>query len=148
MSVLSALNDQHSCMVHRQLDSCPTKEDEVDDPEGLVISLMLHQRQALAWLTWREAQNPAGGILADDMGLGKTLTMISFILLQRQKGDTDQKKKQQVEQSGLILSSATLVVAPASLIYQWSNEIKRRCSPRTLKVVMHHGPQRETNPHK
>lgn len=27
------------------------------------VTLLAHQRRALAWLLWREAQNPCGGIL-------------------------------------------------------------------------------------
>ncbi len=52
-----------------------------------------------------------GGILADDMGLGKTVQAIAFILSERQKG--------------LPKPPPTLVVAPASLIYNWEAEIKR-----------------------
>jgi len=63
----------------------PAEGDEETDPAGLKSSVQLfpHQRQALAWLLWRETQSPGGGILADDMGLGKTLTMISLILKHR-----------------------------------------------------------------
>lgn len=29
------------------------------------VPLLLHQRQALAWLLWRESQRPCGGILGE-----------------------------------------------------------------------------------
>ena len=47
----------------RSLETCPTPTTECDDPFGLNVSLMIHQRQALAWLLWRENQTPSGGIL-------------------------------------------------------------------------------------
>ncbi len=49
--------------------------------------------------------NQFGGILADDMGLGKTLQVISFLL---------------VEHTG-----CSLIVCPASLVYNWKHELER-----------------------
>lgn len=71
--------------IHTSLETMPAEGDEESDPIGLKSSVRLfpHQKQALAWLLWRENQDPPGGILADDMGLGKTLTMISLILRHR-----------------------------------------------------------------
>ena len=58
----------------------------------------------------RLARTPGlGGILADDMGLGKTLQMIAHILARVEAGDT----------------KPTLVVCPASLVYNWTAELER-----------------------
>ncbi len=43
----------------------PSSEAEEEDPAGLKVNLMQHQRQALAWLNWREQQHPPGGILGN-----------------------------------------------------------------------------------
>ena len=61
-----------------------------------------------------------GGILADDMGLGKTLQVISVLLAVGQ----EQGK------------STSLVVCPASLVYNWQEEFERFAPElRTLAVV-------------
>ncbi|CAL1548467.1 unnamed protein product [Lymnaea stagnalis] len=141
--------------LHKQLDTCPADSTELPDPKGLKVSLMPHQRQALAWLAWREQQHPPGGILADDMGLGKTLTTISHIL--RQKVATESlgeeewlSRNKQVEKldKAVKKSRATLIIAPASLIHQWAKEIERRVKPELLKFIVYHGPTREKNIHK
>ncbi|KAH9492952.1 transcription termination factor, RNA polymerase II [Bulinus truncatus] len=140
--------------IHKQLESCPNENVEQPDPEGLKITLMPHQRHALAWLAWREQQHPPGGILADDMGLGKTLTILSHILNQRDTTEDESQtlwlnKKKEVEklEKGLKKSRATLIITPASVIHQWAKEIERRFQPGLLKFVLYHGPDRDKSIH-
>ncbi|CAH8390854.1 unnamed protein product [Eruca vesicaria subsp. sativa] len=59
---------------------------EIDLPDGLLsVSLMKHQKIALAWMFQKETRSAPclGGILADDQGLGKTISTIALILKQR-----------------------------------------------------------------
>ena len=49
----------------RQFTDMPKPEEELEDPEGLTVPLMTHQKQALRWLSWRETQQPPGGILGN-----------------------------------------------------------------------------------
>uniref|UniRef100_A0A8C3I8I9 Transcription termination factor 2 n=1 Tax=Chrysemys picta bellii TaxID=8478 RepID=A0A8C3I8I9_CHRPI len=133
--------------LHRSLESCPTEEIVAEDPSGLKVPLLLHQKQALAWLLWRESQRPCGGILADDMGLGKTLTMIALILAQKrlEKGKGKEKKLEMwlsKHDSSVILSRGTLIICPASLIHHWKKEVERHVSSGKLRVCLYHGPNR------
>ncbi|NXB31503.1 TTF2 factor, partial [Eulacestoma nigropectus] len=133
--------------LHKSLESCPTEETAAEDPSGLKVPLLQHQKQALAWLLWRESQRPCGGILADDMGLGKTLTMIALILAQKQL--KTEKRKETLEiwlsknESTVISSNGTLVICPASLIHHWKKEIERRVAFGKLRVYLYHGPNRD-----
>uniref|UniRef100_A0A665V1T7 Transcription termination factor 2 n=1 Tax=Echeneis naucrates TaxID=173247 RepID=A0A665V1T7_ECHNA len=129
--------------LHKSLESCPDGEIEVP--------LLAHQKRALAWLLWREAQNPCGGILADDMGLGKTLTMIALILTKKIKAKEGDEKKEQkkVEKwlsktdSSVVVSKGTLIICPASLIHHWKMEIEKHVKTGKLSVYLYHGPNRE-----
>ncbi|XP_026514805.1 transcription termination factor 2 isoform X2 [Terrapene carolina triunguis] len=125
--------------LHRSLESCPTEEIVAEDPSGLKVPLLLHQKQAVAWLLWRESQRPCGGILADDMGLGKTLTMIALILAQKrlEKGKGKEKKLEM-----WLSKHGTLIVCPASLIHHWKKEVERHVSSGKLRVCLYHGPNR------
>lgn len=145
-AVHSAISDAINHL-HKSLESCPTEQAVAEDPSGLKVPLLLHQRQALAWLLWRESQRPCGGILADDMGLGKTLTMIALILTQKQMKTEKGSKKLEVwlsrNDSTVIPSCSTLIICPASLIHHWKKEIDRRVSFGKLRVYLYHGPNRE-----
>ncbi|XP_069724065.1 transcription termination factor 2 [Phaenicophaeus curvirostris] len=134
--------------LHKSLESCPTEQTTAEDPSGLKVPLLLHQKQALAWLLWRESQRPCGGILADDMGLGKTLTMIALILAQKQL-NTEKRKEEKLEiwlsknDSAVVPSHSTLIICPASLIHHWKKEIDRRVSYGKLRVCLYHGSNRD-----
>lgn len=51
--------------LHGSLESCPKENTLAEDPNGLKVELMPHQKRALAWLMWREKQKPSGGILGN-----------------------------------------------------------------------------------
>nr|XP_040057960.1 transcription termination factor 2 [Gasterosteus aculeatus aculeatus] len=133
--------------LHKSLESCPDPEAEFPDPKGIKVPLLAHQRRALAWLLWRENQNPCGGILADDMGLGKTLTIIALILAKKTKANKEAETKPQSwiskTDSSLVASTGTLIICPASLVHHWKREIERHVKTGKLMVYLYHGPQRE-----
>ncbi len=82
-------------------------------PKSLDKVMRDYQKDGFIWLrTLRH--NGFGGILADDMGLGKTLQVLSLLL--SIKEETDRNKKP---------NRCSLVVCPASLVYNWQHEIKR-----------------------
>ncbi|KAM9242890.1 transcription termination factor 2 [Dugong dugon] len=132
--------------LHRSLASCPGEAAVAEDPPGLKVPLLLHQKQALAWLLWRESQKPQGGILADDMGLGKTLTMIALILTQKNKEKNKEKDKKSVtskDESCNFTSHGTLIICPASLIHHWKNEVEKHVTLDKPRVYLYHGPNRD-----
>ncbi|KAK7807818.1 hypothetical protein U0070_012052 [Myodes glareolus] len=134
--------------LHRSLESCPGETAVAEDPAGLKVPLLLHQKQALAWLLWRESQKPQGGILADDMGLGKTLTMIALILTKKNQEKSKEKDKSLTvtwlskNDSSVFTSNGTLIVCPASLIHHWKNEVEKRVHSNKLRICLYHGPSR------
>ncbi len=77
-------------------------------PASLASVLRNYQKTGFRWLKTLERYG-FGGILADDMGLGKTLQMISLILDAKERGET----------------RPSLVVCPASLVYNWKQEFAK-----------------------
>ena len=130
--------------IHKSLETMPLEGNEEEQPSCLKASITLfgHQKQALAWLLWRETQHPPGGILADDMGLGKTLTMISLILKHREI--TEQRRAEgEVEDSDwkerlgdLVESATTLIICPASLLGQWEKEVENKVRGSQVRLLV------------
>ncbi|KAK8217399.1 hypothetical protein M8818_001155 [Zalaria obscura] len=136
----------------------PEKEEEEEEEEedgtveGLVVKLLPHQVEGVAWMLDKEIGErkkngvlPKGGILADDMGLGKTVQSVALILTNPRppldaKADPDHPKR---KFPGKEVGKGTLVVAPLALIKQWESEIKTKVEDsHALKVLVHHGPNR------
>jgi hypothetical protein len=89
-------------------------------PESLAPVLRDYQKFGFQWMKTLSHYG-FGGILADDMGLGKTLQSIAYLL----------SELPAIRQEG----NPALIVCPASLTYNWRNELKR-FAPEIRAVVM------------
>lgn len=79
-------------------------------PERLTPVLRDYQTYGYQWMKML-ANYRFGGILADDMGLGKTLQSIAFLV-----SVLPEIRSQELP---------AIIVAPASLVYNWRNELKK-----------------------
>ena len=104
----------------RQFDSIA--DADFVEPESLRDVLRPYQREGFKWLSTL-ANLGFGAILADDMGLGKTLQMIAFLLSRHEDGN----------------AKPSLVVCPASLVYNWVSELTRFAPELRCAAVV--GPQ-------
>ncbi len=112
-------------------------------PKGLRCELRPYQAEGLGWLLHLQSSK-LGGCLADDMGLGKTLQILA--LIQYNKENLKPGKINVSEEIPSLFGTAearltSLVVVPATLLYNWETEIGR-FTPH-LKVFSHKGPQRK-----
>lgn len=128
-------------------------------PEHLQGVLRPYQEQGFHWIA-RLRSIGFGGILADEMGLGKTLQVLAFlsawgnekrieILNLEQNGSSEKPKKHGRKKKSqslleakekqcmneLALEGRTLIICPASLVYNWEKEI-RRFTPELSAVVI------------
>ena len=158
--VVSAVKDKSFKFLVRNMKTVEDNDFEV--PESLDKVLREYQKRGFLWIkTLRH--NGFGGILADDMGLGKTLQVIAFLLsefLERKNTDIEnitlkeatvlnvqsETKSETAEVQEADIDEAmngqtgklqrnTLIIAPASLVYNWSSEIQRFAPELTVRMV-------------
>jgi len=96
-------------------------------PQGFKGKLRPYQIEGLSWLKFLHDFS-LSGVLADEMGLGKTVQTLALLQLLK-------------ENSGRTRRRPSLIIAPTSVIMNWSYEAKRFCPG--LKALLLHGSQRK-----
>jgi superfamily II DNA or RNA helicase len=99
-----------------------------DPGGGLRGTLRPYQRAGVEWLHLLTNLG-LGACLADDMGLGKTIQVLSLLLVLKQ-----QAQKPAKGESGP--PGPSLLIAPASLLANWANEIAK-FAPGVKALVAH-----------
>jgi SNF2 family DNA or RNA helicase len=102
----------------------PTTGTDVIVQQRLKATLRPYQEKGLAWLT-SMTDLRLGACLADDMGLGKTIQVIALLLRNKfSKKSTNSN------------TAPSLLVAPASLLANWKQEIQK-FAPDLNFLVLH-----------
>lgn len=96
---------------------------ELPEVPGLLAELRSYQRAGTAWVRQLTGAG-MGACLADDMGLGKTLQVIAWLLVRRAEWPEGKVRV------------PSLLVVPASLLGNWTREI-RKFAPGLGYVVGH-----------
>ena len=94
------------------------EDSEFEAPASLQTVMRPYQKHGFRWLKTLETYG-FGGILADDMGLGKTLQVIAALLQTKEERE----------------KGVSLIVAPASLIYNWQEEFGKFAPQLSTKVI-------------
>lgn len=100
-------------------------ESDYATPPDLTASLRSYQLTGYQWLKTLESYG-FGGILADEMGLGKTLQAIAFL-------DTVRNER---------VGIPNLVVCPASLIYNWGDEMQKFAPQMKYALILGNAAER------
>lgn len=96
------------------------EDNDFEIPAEMEYILREYQKRGFLWIKTLK-YNGFGGILADDMGLGKTLQVIAFLLSEYLEGEGN---------------SPSLIVAPASLVFNWQSEIRKFAPDLPVQMVV------------
>ena len=98
-------------------------------PEGLRATLRPYQERGYSWLM-HNIRARMGSIIADDMGLGKTVQVIAALEALRAAGELEKRP--------------ALITVPASVVINWTRELRRFAPEMTVNV--YYGTQRSIEP--
>ncbi|THH41996.1 DEAD/DEAH box helicase [Neolewinella litorea] len=135
-------------------DALPAAGETPDDfvlPTGLRAVLRPYQLEGVRWLV-RHYHQRLGACLADDMGLGKTLQTIATLLYAKERVEAVDSAPAPApdlfsgpaDDEEFLRPLRALVVLPASLVYNWSNELEKFAP--SLTVLAHVGTKRSRDP--
>ncbi len=134
---LSRINDQgFSIALDKRLSALSAKLASFSQIKPLKATKGFHgklrhyQEEGISWLNFLH-EFELGGILADEMGLGKTVQALAFF-----QSLADSRGKKEVKRP-------VMIVAPTSVITNWSYEIKKFTPDAS--VLMLHGPGRKAH---
>jgi superfamily II DNA or RNA helicase len=102
---------------------------------GLTARLRPYQAVGAKWLALLIGLG-LGACLADDMGLGKTVQVIALLLHLRAQAGPDGPKAARARRSGGVAGGPSLIVAPASVLANWKDELARFAP--ALRVLVAH----------
>jgi len=121
----------------------PGQIPDLGAPPGLKCTMRQYQADGLNWLGFLQASG-LGGCLADDMGLGKTIQTLALLQHNKENASDIEIIPHPAEPTlfeNPVAKLTSLIIVPASLIYNWENEIKRFVPE--MKVYSHKGNQRK-----
>lgn len=104
------------------------EDNDFELPASMEPILREYQKKGFLWIKTLK-YNGFGGILADDMGLGKTLQVIAFL-------------ESEYLEAGEF--GRSLIVAPASLVFNWHSEIRRFAPDLPVQMVVGKADERKT----
>ncbi|MFZ7945894.1 SNF2 helicase associated domain-containing protein [Neobacillus sp. 19] len=96
------------------------EELDFEVPHSLQAELRDYQNYGYQWLRTLSYYG-LGGILADDMGLGKTLQSIALLVANKERFEEHKP---------------SLILAPASLVYNWKNELEKFAPSLRAEVLI------------
>nr|CBH09283.1 putative DNA excision repair protein ERCC-6 [Heliconius melpomene] len=132
-TALSGTYDEvyYSADIQYVLDDIEASDENHELQNGLCIPnyiwkrLYTYQKVGVKWV-WELHQVQSGGLLGDEMGLGKTVQIIAFL--------AGLSKSDSGSWGGL---GPTIILAPATVIYQWVSHFHYWC-PNLRVAVLHH----------